>query len=168
MNREICHALGFENHISLSALEVLRENLINKAKKMSSSYFWHEARALERMIDVDFFDGLLHERSSRGAGHDEVCGVSRGDMFCAPVTEAHEIKSGKKFSPVPRIVGAIAMCISLTSPAWRYCIIVATPPPSNYRPYRSAKIPSALECCMNAFGDKLEAVPPFHHEIGAL
>ena len=31
-----------------------------------------------------------------GLGHDEVCGAWRGDMFCAPVTEAHEIKSGKK------------------------------------------------------------------------
>ena len=50
------------------------------------------------MIDVDFFNSICRERSSRGAslGHDEVCGVWRGDMFCAPVTEAHEIKSGKK------------------------------------------------------------------------
>jgi hypothetical protein len=50
------------------------------------------------MIDVDFFNGIWRERSSRGAGlgHDEVCGVWRGHMFCAPVTEAHEIKSGKK------------------------------------------------------------------------
>jgi hypothetical protein len=50
------------------------------------------------MIDVDFFNSICRERSSRGAGlgHDEVCGVWRGDVFCAPVTEAHEIKSGKK------------------------------------------------------------------------
>ena len=142
----------FENHISLDVpSSPPRESHQQGEKNVLKSILLHEARALERMIDVDFFNSICRERSSRGAGlgHDEVCGVWRGDMFCAPVTEAHEIKSGKKFSPVPRIVGAIAMCISLTSPAWRYCRIVATPPPSlTSLPFANPKRALVLHECL--------------------